>query len=206
MVIRTTKGLYEVIKNVRNAFDIDKFQTAYLEEYFDSYQYIVGDIASNTLRLKGFSINPGKKNYYKFIPDYLTESCAYRGAYFILRRLTLNEYNSLNEKYKKNPNPNITKGEEASYTVEKKPFDKENLVLESSPHRNPHIVFDMQRINEVKIFELPDDLKDDKMVVKDFKQVKKNKEEVKNNNIKPNNKEGKAFSNNTNKKAFSNNK
>lgn len=191
MVIKTTKGLYEVIKNVRNAFDKEVFQNIYLEEYFDNYQYIVGDIASNTTRLKGFSINPGKTNYYKFIPEYLAESCAYRGSYFILRRINEAEYNTLYEKYKKNPNKDITVSEEKSFTLEKVAFDKENLVLESSHHVKPNIVLDMKRINEIKSYTLPTDLKD----IKDEKKV-----EVKDNSKK-------AFSNNSNnKKAFSNNK
>ena len=88
MVIKTLKGMYEVIKNIRDAYNEDKFNEAYLEEYFDSYEYIVGDIASEKLRLKGFSQNPNNPNYFKKIPDYLTESCAYKGAYFILRRIS----------------------------------------------------------------------------------------------------------------------
>ena len=65
MVIKTLKGMYEVIKNIRDAYNEDKFNEAYLEEYFDSYEYIVGDIASEKLRLKGFSQNPNNPNYFK---------------------------------------------------------------------------------------------------------------------------------------------
>lgn len=226
MVIRTTKGFYEVIKNVREALNIETFQNKYLEEYFDSYQYIVGDIASNTLRLKGFSVNPGKDNYFKNIPDYLCESCAYRGAYFILRRISEAEYNNLFEKYKKNPNKNITVGEPQGFVIEKKPFDKDQLELESSEPRAPHIVFDMNRINSIKTYALPDDLKDDPKTIekynnqsrrnnKDNKQNKeKNNKPINNNtnntNINSannsNNNNKKPFSNQGNKKAFSNNK
>ncbi|MGM9972362.1 MAG: YutD-like domain-containing protein [Anaeroplasmataceae bacterium] len=213
MVIKTTKGYYEVIKNVRDALNIETFQSKYLEEYFDSYLYIVGDIASNTLRLKGFSVNPGKGNYFKNIPDYLCESCAYRGAYFILKRITEAEYNNLKEKYAKKPNLNITKGEPQGFVMEKKPFDKDQLVLESSAPRAPHIVFDMTRINTVKTYPLPDELRDDPKTIERLNKEVKNKpnNKPKDNNKLPNNNNNnngnkKSFSNQGNRKAFSNNK
>ncbi len=220
MVIKTTKGCFEVLKNVREALNIENFQTAYLEEFFDSYPYIVGDIASNTLRLKGFSNDNKKDNYYKFIPEYLSESCAYRGAYFILRRINDNEYNQLAEKYKKNPNPDITKGEEATFTIVKTPYDKEALELESTQGGNPNIILDMARINAVRSFPLPDDLKEDpKTISENMRRDNRgnrgnnNKPQNNNNNNKPqgnnnNNQQQKSFSNNNNnqRKAFSNNK
>lgn len=161
MVIKTQKGMYEVIKNIRDAYNEEKFNEAYLEEYFDAYDYIVGDIASDTIRLKGFSTNPNNKSYYKMIPDYLTESCAYKGAYYILRRIGEEEYQRLFEKYKNNPNKDVTIGDDTVETLEKVAYDKDSLVLEPSIHRDPHIVLDMQKINKVKTFPLPDDLKDD---------------------------------------------
>lgn len=225
MVVKTTKGMYEIVKNVRDAFKKDVFENIYLEEYFDAYQYIVGDIASNTTRLKGFSQNPSNSNYFKYIPEYLAESCAYRGAYFILRRINETEYNTLYEKYKKHPNEYLTVGEEKEFTLEKKAFDKENLILSSSQTRKPHIVFDMNRINYIKAYTLPDDLKED-MASSNINKKNTNKEKVKNeNNINKNNvtkeairqepdnknvsnqkQNGTSFNNNNNnKKAFSNN-
>lgn len=221
MVIKTKKGMYEVLKNIRDAYDEEKFNEAYLEEYFDSYDYIVGDIASETIRLKGFSTNPNNENYYKRIPDYLNESCAYKGAYYILRRIrNESEYQSLYDKYKNKPNPNITAGDYVVKTMEKVPFDKDTLVLSSSEHRDPNIVFDMAKINSVKTFPLPDDLRDeaDEMKARDQKNnnknFNKNKQNQNNNNQnrnkeqkKQNNNGNKKFSNmNGNQKAFSNNK
>lgn len=213
MVIKTTKGYFEVIKNVRDALNIELFQNKYLEEYFDSYLYIVGDIASNTLRLKGFSVNPGKENYYKNIPDYLCESCAYRGAYYILKRLNESEYNNLLEKYAKNPNLNITVGEPQGFVIEKKPFDKEQLNLESSEPRSPHIVLDMNRINTIKTRQLPDELRDDPKTVERYNreakgnQIKKNIQKPQSQNQSQNQKNNKkTFNKDQNRKAFTNNK
>lgn len=222
MVIKTKKGMFEVIKNIREAYDEEKFNEAYLEEYFDSYDYIVGDIASETIRLKGFSTNPNNQNYFKMIPDYLNESCAYKGAYYILRRIrSESEYQSLYDKYKSKPNPNITKGEYIVKTIDKVPFDKDTLVLSSSEHRDSNIVFDMNKINSVKTFPLPDDLRDeaDEMKAREqknnnknnFNKNKQNQNNNQNNKNKeqrrPNNNQNKKFSNmNGNQKAFSNNK
>ena len=159
MVIKTKKGFFEVLKNVREALNIEKFEEAYLEEYFDSYEYIVGDIASELLRLKGFNKTDGTFNK---IPEYLAESCVYKCGFFILRRIDENTYNRLLEHYKKNPNPNITVGDDKVPTMEKVNYDKENLNLESTGYSKPNIVLNMDRINRIKIVPLPEDLKDDK--------------------------------------------
>ncbi len=171
MVIKTKKGFFEVLKNVRDALDIEKFEEAYLEEYYDSYDYIVGDIASDTLRLKGFRKNDGQ---YKKIPDYLSESCVYKCAFYILRRINEKEYLSLFEYYKKNPNKELTLGDDHVPQIEKVNYDKENLVLESTNGNHPNIVLDMQRINKIKAFSLPKDLENDKDDIRDSKKSSRN--------------------------------
>jgi uncharacterized protein YutD len=47
MLIKCSKGMYKVEKNYRDAFKVEEFQEKYLEECFDRYPYIVGDISSN---------------------------------------------------------------------------------------------------------------------------------------------------------------
>ncbi|HKL61060.1 MAG TPA: YutD-like domain-containing protein [Acholeplasma sp.] len=87
MMIETTVGNFELINNTKDAFDIVKFQDRYVPEAFDRYDYIVGDIASELLRLKGFSVNVKDKNNVKIIPDYLNEYCNFNCGYFILKRI-----------------------------------------------------------------------------------------------------------------------
>lgn len=53
MMIETEVGNFELLKNYRDAFDIVKFQERYVDVAFDRYTYIVGDIASDKLRLRG---------------------------------------------------------------------------------------------------------------------------------------------------------
>ena len=84
--IETTVGNFELISQTKDAFDIVKFQERYVDT-FDRFDYIVGDIASDLLRLKGFTSDLKNKHNYKTIPDYLNESCNYQCGYFILKRI-----------------------------------------------------------------------------------------------------------------------
>lgn len=80
---------YEVIKNYKDAFQEDLFLEK-VTSYFLPYDYIVGDIAYNKLRLKGFydkTNNKAKKiNNYVFLEKYLKENCAVDCRYFVLKK------------------------------------------------------------------------------------------------------------------------
>ena len=81
---------YELIKNYREAFDLDNF-ILYYTDYFYDYDYIVGDIAYGKLRLKGFYDSKNKKvksiNNYDYVNKYLEEDCAFDCKYFILKKI-----------------------------------------------------------------------------------------------------------------------
>ena len=81
---------YELITNYRNAFDKEEFKKRYTE-YFEDYDYIVGDIAYNSLRLKGFYDKKNKKvnkiNNYDNLNIYLKENCANDCRYFVLKKI-----------------------------------------------------------------------------------------------------------------------
>lgn len=87
MIIETKFGIYEIKKNYKEAFDVQKFEERYITEIYDKFTYIVGDVSSEMLRLKGFSSDPKSKNSYKLIPEYLQESCNMNCAFFILKRV-----------------------------------------------------------------------------------------------------------------------
>eukprot|EP01156_Anaeramoeba_ignava_P019506 Anaeramoba_ignava/a96442_4.p2 GENE.a96442_4~~a96442_4.p2 ORF type:complete len:109 (-),score=12.65 a96442_4:179-505(-) len=87
MIIETEFGQFELVKDYREAFNLEMFIERYVAVAFNKYTYIVGDVSSEKLRLRGFNKDPKSTNGFTRIPDYLNESCNYNCAYFILKRL-----------------------------------------------------------------------------------------------------------------------
>jgi len=81
---------YEIIKDYKNAFDKTEFQEK-CTDYFIDFDYIVGDIAYNKLRLKGFYDGKNKKatkiNNFNNVDKYLKENCAVDCKYFIAKKM-----------------------------------------------------------------------------------------------------------------------
>lgn len=79
---------YELIKEYKNGFDKEEFISHYTD-YYEDYDYLVGDIAYGKLRLKGFYDSKNKKvkeyNNYKNIDKYLQDNCAVDCKYYILK-------------------------------------------------------------------------------------------------------------------------
>lgn len=88
-IIESTVGTFELVNNYKDAFDLNIFQERYLDEIYDKYDYIVGDVSANVLRLKGFYDDLSKEQNVKEIPIHLNESCNYYSGYFILKRIKL---------------------------------------------------------------------------------------------------------------------
>ncbi len=81
---------FEVVEDARGALDEESLREK-LTEYFDDYDYIVGDWAYGKLRLKGFN-DKNNKNYnkindYKEVKNYIENYCAYGCKYFIIKRI-----------------------------------------------------------------------------------------------------------------------
>lgn len=81
---------YEVIKNYRDALNGADLEGK-ITDYFDSFDYILGDYAYGKVRLKGFNEKENKNfkeiNDYAKIGEYIEKNCAYDCRYFILKRL-----------------------------------------------------------------------------------------------------------------------
>lgn len=78
---------YEIIANVKDALDSEMLKEKY-DPYLDQYDYLVGDVSSEHLRLKGFYVENDRVAIDKkanAIVDYLEEYCNPGSAYFILR-------------------------------------------------------------------------------------------------------------------------
>lgn len=80
---------YEVINNENDAIDIEILEEK-ITDYFDEFDYILGDYAYGKLRLKGFNEKANKNfkplNDYTKIHDYIKNNCAYGCKYFILKK------------------------------------------------------------------------------------------------------------------------
>lgn len=147
MVFKCAKGMFELKKNYRDAFNLEAFLGKYFEEFFDKDMYIVGDISSEILRLKGFNTDPKSENYFGFIEDYLEISCAFGCPYYVLRRIkNEDEFKKLEKENK----PVDTEDDRITvHPIQKENFDKESLVLKTSQKGKPNIVIDSRKINAI---------------------------------------------------------
>ena len=88
MEITVNEKEYEVIEG-KDAIDIELLKEK-ITDYFDDFDYILGDYAYSKLRLKGFNEKNNKNfkpmNDYSKVHDYIKNNCAYGCKYFILRK------------------------------------------------------------------------------------------------------------------------
>lgn len=87
MIVETNHGQFRILKNHREAFDLEAFNEKYIDIAFDRYTYLVGDISADILRIKGFNSDSRSPRGFKAIPDYLNESCNMNAAHYILKRI-----------------------------------------------------------------------------------------------------------------------
>ena len=85
------ENTYELIKDYKNGFDYEAIKERYTE-YFDDYDYILGDWSYGKLRLKGFCDKKNKiynkSNDISNKDTYIKENCAYGCRYFVLKKLS----------------------------------------------------------------------------------------------------------------------
>ena len=82
---------YNLIENYMDCFDHSELESKINDtDYFNDFDYILGDYAYGKLRLKGFyrSDNKNVKDYnnYSKIKEYISEYCSYGCHYFILEK------------------------------------------------------------------------------------------------------------------------
>ncbi len=89
-IISINENKYTLEKDYKNGYDFDSVNDLYTE-YFDSYDYLVGDWSYGKLRLKGFCDKKNKKfnktNDYKNLDKYIKEQCSYECKYFVLKKV-----------------------------------------------------------------------------------------------------------------------
>lgn len=88
-MITLNNNNYILIKEYKKGFEKKALEEKYTE-YFEDYDYILGDWAYGKLRLKGFCNKENKKfnniNDYNNIDSYIKDNCAYECRYFIIKK------------------------------------------------------------------------------------------------------------------------
>lgn len=88
--ITINKLNYELVRNNGNCFNKDDIENL-LTEYFEKFDYVLGDYAYDKLRLKGFydktNKNVSKINNILDVDGYIRDFCAYEGKYFLLKKI-----------------------------------------------------------------------------------------------------------------------
>lgn len=81
---------FELIENVKDAYDLEEVSNK-LTDYFDDYDYILGDWSYGKLRLKGFCKKENPRfnniNNYDNKDLYIKNECAYGCKYFVIERI-----------------------------------------------------------------------------------------------------------------------
>ena len=78
---------YEIVKDYNDAINEEEISLK-LTDYFDDFDYVVGDWSYGKLRLKGFYNEENKKaninNSISSLENYLKNYCSYGCKYFVL--------------------------------------------------------------------------------------------------------------------------
>ena len=81
---------YEVIENYKNVFNLEEL-TDKFTDYFETFDYVLGDYSYGKLRLKGFYNKNNKElqeyNDYEKVHEYFKEYCSYNCGYYVIKKL-----------------------------------------------------------------------------------------------------------------------
>ncbi len=158
MVVKSQKGYFEILKNVREAFNLNLFESLYIEELYDKYDFLVLDIADEKMRIKGFSKEKNSINSFECIMDYVVESCNYLAPFAILRRIDEVYYTShKNDK----EDLKITEPLGNIQIIAKENFDKNTIKYEHTTPNAKNIDLTQINVSQIRLYDLPQSLKDE---------------------------------------------
>lgn len=88
--IKINEKEYEIIRNDNNCINIEELSEK-ITEYFDDFDYIVGDYSYDKVRLKGYyeTTNKNKKEFndIKNLENYIKEYCSYGARIFVIKKV-----------------------------------------------------------------------------------------------------------------------
>lgn len=141
--LKLSKIDYKLIENYKDAFDLEQMENRY-SDYLLKYDYIVGDIAYQKLRLRGFF-----DDYRRGVPidmkisnleDYLVEFCSFGSPYFVFERMDKKDEDPESYFKKKKSSKGRGRGRRASQSSPKnkqEPKDKRKNKRSSSKQEKP---------------------------------------------------------------------
>ena len=81
---------YIVEKDEHSVFDYNVVKVLFTD-YFDCFDYVLGDISYNKLRLKGFCTKKNKRynktNNIDDLDNYINNYCAFNSKWFLLKKI-----------------------------------------------------------------------------------------------------------------------
>lgn len=81
---------FEILEDERGCYNKEEVESK-CTDYFDDYDYILGDYSYDVLRLKGFCDKGNSRfkpyNDIKEYKKYLKDECAFGCRYFLIKRL-----------------------------------------------------------------------------------------------------------------------
>ena len=81
---------YEIIRDDNNCFNKEEVEEK-VTDYFEPYDYILGDYAYEKIRLKGYydsnNKNVNKINDIKYIDEYIQNYCSFGAKIFLLKKI-----------------------------------------------------------------------------------------------------------------------
>lgn len=81
---------YEIIRNDKDCINKKELEEK-ITDYFDEYDYIMGDFAYDKVRLKGYYNSDNKIakkiNDIKYLDDYIENYCSYGARIFLLKKI-----------------------------------------------------------------------------------------------------------------------
>lgn len=88
--VEIDKFKYKVIREINDCFNIDEIKSLYTD-YFEKYDYILGDYSYDKLRLKGFCDKTNEIfnniNDINKVDEYIESYCSYKANYFLLKKI-----------------------------------------------------------------------------------------------------------------------
>ncbi|KRL91274.1 YutD family protein [Lactobacillus kalixensis] len=143
--IKINKQVYRILINKADALDVEILRRKY-DPYLDQYDFLVGDISSEHLRLKGFYkdiVQTAIDRKERAIADYLIEYCNPGSAYFVLELISpvhrysgkSQEKNAFHRKRYNKQNKNNFKNNFKKRRVHKTNFKKKSVAVQKGHGR-----------------------------------------------------------------------